>query len=244
MLIINADDFGRSTAETDAALKCRSAGRVTSFSLMVFMPDSERAANLARAANLDVGLHLNFTDLFTSSTCGRSLIEAQTRLAFFLRRNPYTQLLYNPLLRKDFAASYCAQAEEFARLFDGAVPSHVDGHHHMHLCSNLLFSGLIPTNTRMRRSFSFWTGEKSWINRFYRSNVDRWLSRRYRLTEFFFDLSQALQFQRLDRALTLARNATVELMTHPVLAAESDFLLSEPFGTVLQSLVTGSYRDL
>ena len=67
MLIINADDWGRSLAETDAALECYKAGRITSASAMVFMGDSERAAELAKENKLDVGLHLNFTDRFTAN---------------------------------------------------------------------------------------------------------------------------------------------------------------------------------
>ena len=67
MLIINADDWGRSLAETDAALECYKAGRITSVSAMVFMGDSERAAELAKENKLDVGLHLNFTDRFTAN---------------------------------------------------------------------------------------------------------------------------------------------------------------------------------
>ena len=48
MLIINADDWGRSVAETDAALKCCKGGRITSLSAMAFMEDSERAADLGQ----------------------------------------------------------------------------------------------------------------------------------------------------------------------------------------------------
>ena len=59
MLIINADDWGRAVAETDAALRCYRAGRITSVSAMVFMHDSERAATLAKQEDLDAGLHLN-----------------------------------------------------------------------------------------------------------------------------------------------------------------------------------------
>jgi predicted glycoside hydrolase/deacetylase ChbG (UPF0249 family) len=244
MLIINADDLGRSVAETDAALTCFRAGRITSASLMVFMDDSERAARLAQDANLDVGLHLNFTAPFTASDCPPDLVDAQNRLAGFLRRHRYAQLVYHPVLRKQFAESYRAQAAEFARLFGGAAPSHVDGHHHMHLCANLLLSGLVPANTRMRRHFSFGPGEKSWLNRFYRRSVDRWLARRYRLAEFFFDLRQSLEFRRLDRVLALAKTASVEVMTHPISPAESEFLLSDRFSAVLQGLETGSHRRL
>jgi predicted glycoside hydrolase/deacetylase ChbG (UPF0249 family) len=244
MLIINADDLGRSVAETDAALTCFRAGRITSASLMVFMDDSERAARLAQDAHLDVGLHLNFTAAFTARDCPADLVDAQNRLAGFLRRHRYAQLVYHPVLRKPFAASYRAQAAEFARLFGGALPSHVDGHHHMHLCANLLLSGLVPANTRMRRHFSFWPGEKSRLNRFYRRSVDRWLARRYRLAEFFFDLRQSLELRRLDRVLALAKTASVEVMTHPISPAESEFLLSDRFSAVLQGLETGSHRRL
>jgi predicted glycoside hydrolase/deacetylase ChbG (UPF0249 family) len=48
VLIINADDWGRSPAETDAALDCFSNGRITSVTAMVFMADSKRAADLAK----------------------------------------------------------------------------------------------------------------------------------------------------------------------------------------------------
>jgi predicted glycoside hydrolase/deacetylase ChbG (UPF0249 family) len=244
MLIVNADDFGQSVAETDAALKCFRAGRITSASLMVFMDDSERAARLAQAANLDVGLHLNFTAPFTAGNCPPDVAASQSRLAAFLGRHRYAQLVYHPALRKQFAASYRAQATEFARLFGGAAPSHVDGHHHMHLCANLVWSGLLPENSRVRRHFSFWPGEKSWLNRVYRRSVDLWLARRYRLAEFFFDLGQSLELCRLDRVIALARTASVELMTHPIRSAESGFLLSDEFSTVVRSLDTGSYRRL
>ncbi|TMP94577.1 MAG: ChbG/HpnK family deacetylase [Verrucomicrobia bacterium] len=55
MLIINADDWGRSLAETDAALRCYKAGRITSVSAMAFMADSERAAELGKELSLRTG---------------------------------------------------------------------------------------------------------------------------------------------------------------------------------------------
>src|SRR5437588_264599 len=38
MIIINADDWGRSEAETDIALRCFKAGRITSVTAMVLVP--------------------------------------------------------------------------------------------------------------------------------------------------------------------------------------------------------------
>src|SRR5204862_599812 len=116
MLIINADDWGRSVAETDAALRCYKRGRVTSVSAMVFMKDSKRAAELAKENELDVGLHLNFTDKFTTNQFPQTLGNYHSEIVRFLRGNKYSQLLYTPFLRKELAYSSHAQVEEFMRL--------------------------------------------------------------------------------------------------------------------------------
>ena len=77
-----------------------------------------------------------------------------------------------------------AQIDEFRRLY-GADPSPAgDGHHHMHLCANVLYQGLLPQGTVVRRNFSFQPGEKSIFNRTYRRVVDGRLARRHRLVEF------------------------------------------------------------
>jgi chitin disaccharide deacetylase len=241
VLIINADDWGRSVAETDAALTCYRQGRITSVSAMVFMADSERAAKLAKDHQVnDTGLHLNFSDDFTNTRCPETLKEHHRRIVRFLRRNKYAQLLYNPLLRKSFAWSYYAQMEEFVRLFK-KLPSHVDGHHHMHLCANLLLSEPIPAGTRVRRNFSFWPGEKGRLNRAYRALVDRWLARRYELTDYFFDLSQCIEQKTLDRVAHLARSTDVELMTHPVVNREEEYLMSDEFRAILQKVEIRDY---
>ncbi len=240
MLIINADDWGRSLVETNAALRCYRAGRITSVSAMVFMADSERAAELATANGLEVGLHLNFTEPFTDASCPERLRHCHNRIVRFLKRNKYAQILYNPSLRNEFVYSYEAQAEEFTRLF-GKPPSHIDGHHHMHLCTNLLFSDIIPAGTKMRRNFSFWPGEKSMLNWSYRALVDRWLVRRYQLTDYFFDLTQCIKGKKLDRVVALAKSSHVELMTHPIISAEEEYLMSDKFQVILQRLDIGGY---
>jgi hypothetical protein len=102
----------------------------------------------------------------------------------------------------------------------------------MHLCANLLLSNVIPAGMKIRRNFSFYRGEKSWLNRTYRMLVDRWLARRYQLTDYFFDLTQSIHSKKLDRLMALARSSSVELMTHPVIPTESKYLLSEEFGAL------------
>src|SRR5437773_8317336 len=77
-------------------------GSVTSASAMIFMEDSERAAELASGSGLDVGLHLNFTQPYTQKELASPLAEYQARIAEFLTNNRFAQLFYHPCLRKQF----------------------------------------------------------------------------------------------------------------------------------------------
>ncbi len=243
MLIINADDWGRSKIETDVALRCYKNGRITSLSAMVFMEDSERAAEIAKQNRIDAGLHLNFSERFTGDHHPGTLGDYHQRTVRFLTRSKYSQLVYNPFLQKAFACSYEAQIEEFGRLY-GKSPSHIDGHHHMHLCANLLFSDLIPTGTTMRRSFSFWPGEKSPLNRGYRWLVDTWLARKYCLPDYFFDLTQSINDKKLDRVAALARSNNVELMTHPIVPSEAAYLVGDEFAALLRDVEIDTYARI
>jgi predicted glycoside hydrolase/deacetylase ChbG (UPF0249 family) len=238
MLIINADDWGRSVLETDGALNCFKERRITRVSAMVFMQDSRRAAKLAAQQAISAGLHLNFSEQFTHPKCPERLQESQDRIAKFLKRNKYAQVIYNPLLHKAFTNSFRAQWHEFIRLYH-KPPTHLDGHHHMHLCANVLFSKLFPAGMQVRRNFSFLPSEKSWLNRFYRQAVDRRLARNYTVTDYFFDLTACIEKRKMDRVMRLARSNSVELMTHPIIRRETDYLMSDEFWGILQQLDMG-----
>ena len=239
MLTINADDWGGWSGATDAALACHANKRITSVTAMVFMEDSERAAELAKENNIDVGLHLNLDFMFTGKVSAK-LAENHERVARFLARSKYSPLLYNPLLRKHFLYTYSAQVSEFERLY-GKSPSHLDGHHHQHLCANMLVDGIIPKGQKVRRNFSFWPGEKSLCNRFYRRLVDGWLGRRHVLMDFFFSLEQCLEAKRLGRVADLARTAKVELMTHPEKPEEYAFLMSDDYFQLVRGIEVNPY---
>jgi hypothetical protein len=111
----------------------------------------------------------------------------------------------------------------------------------MHLCANVILSKMIPSGTKMRRNFSFWPGEKSCLNRGYLALVDRWLARRYQLADYFFDLTQCIRAKKLDQVRALAHLKKVELMTHPNVRAESEYLMGDEFYGMLQGLDLGSY---
>jgi predicted glycoside hydrolase/deacetylase ChbG (UPF0249 family) len=243
MLIINADDWGGWRSATDAALACLQLRRITSVTAMVFMADSERGARLAADTSLGVGLHLNFNQPFTGSTFPASVRRAHERLCRYLCHHKLAQLIYHPGLRGAFRTVFRSQLDEFVRLYQ-REPSHFDGHQHMHLCANILLDGIVPAGAPVRGSFSFWPREKSFLNRAYRRWVNRRLQRRHPTTNFFFALSQCLCGARQERVWQLARDATVELMTHPEIESEKEFLLGAHFGDVLRNLVTGSFTEL
>ncbi len=243
MLIVNADDWGRTVAETNAALACFSAGRVTSVTAMTFMADSERAADLALKHGIPVGLHLNFTDPLTATCVESAVLNEQRTLANFLKRTRYSRFVPNPFLRRTFCSVFDLQLKEFIRLYH-RPPTHFDGHQHFHLCLSMLLAAPIPKGQRVRRTFSFTIGEKGLLNWLYRRALDRWVAGRYRTTDYFFALSQRMTEARFARVARLAREATVELMTHPVVSRERDLLLNPDFEGQLSGVVLKSYADL
>ena len=226
LLIINADDWGRDHETTERTLQCISRGTVSAVSAMVFMADSERAAARAREQGIDTGLHLNFTTPFSMPGCPARLLERQRELVAYLRKYPLAQVIFHPGLKGSFEYAVKAQLDEFSRLY-GTLPDRIDGHHHMHLCANVLLGRLLPPGTLVRRNFSFRPGEKSFPNRLYRKAVDYRLSRRHRLVDFLFSLVPLDPPGRLQGIFSLASTATVEVETHPINPDEYSFLLGD-----------------
>jgi hypothetical protein len=226
LLIINADDWGRDRQTTERTLQCARRGTVSSVSAMVFMTDSERAAGLAREQGIDTGLHLNFTTPFSMPGCPARLLDRQRKLVAYLRRYPLAQVIFHPGLTGSFEYAVKAQLDEFFRLY-GVLPDRIDGHHHMHLCANVLLGRLLPPGTLVRRNFSFRPGEKSLPNRLYRKAVDYRLSRRHRLVDFLFSLLPLDPPSRLEGIFSLASTSTVEVETHPINPDEYSFLVGD-----------------
>lgn len=227
-VIVNADDWGRDINTSDRSLQCFLRGTVSSVSAMVFMEDSERAAHLAQQHLVDAGLHLNLTMPFSAQHIPIRLAEHQRKLCHFLRSNRFAKALYNPCLATSFEYVVKAQLEEFERLY-GSRPNRIDGHHHMHLCANVLAQRLMPTGVIVRKHLSFNSAERGYFNRAYRGLQDRWLARRYRAADFLFCLQPTELHQGLERIFDLANCFNVEVETHPVRSEEYRFLMEGEF---------------
>jgi len=225
VLIVNADDWGRDRNTTDRILDCVKLGSVSSTSAMVFMEDSQRAGLLAREHQVDTGLHLNFTTPFSGQLNSTHLLNHQNRIARYLLRNRLAQIIYHPGLVSSFEYVVAAQIDEYERVY-GTSPERVDGHHHMHLCANVIFGKLLPEGVVARRNFTFSRGEKGRLNRFYRAYIDRQVAKRNPLVDYLFSIVPVDDLKRLRKIFVLANSAVVELETHPVLPIEYEFLTS------------------
>lgn len=243
MVIITADDYGLNRQATDNILECFCAGRITSASAMVFTADAARAATLATATSLEVGLHLNFTQPFDGPGVSQKTRDYQARIIAYLCRHKFMQLLYNPFLADAFQYVFMAQLEEFTRLYR-RPPDFFNGHHHMHLCANMLCGGLLPAGTRVRGTFTFSEGEKGRFNRLYRRLLARHITSKFISTASFFSILPLHDARRIRHIMDLSQKESVEVEVHPENRAEFQFLLSDHYLDLLKYGVTGTFSKL
>jgi predicted glycoside hydrolase/deacetylase ChbG (UPF0249 family) len=243
MVIITADDYGKTRHSTDSILKCFSNKRITSASAMVFMEESERAATLALQTSLEVGLHLNFTMPFSMSKISLKLREHQNRVISYLTKHKLSHVIYNPLLSNSFNFLFLAQQEEFVLLY-GKNPAFYNGHHHMHLCANVLLSKMIPKDARVRRTFTFDQGEKNPFNRLYRHILNIFVSRRFISTDCFFSIVPVQNYERLQNIFHRAAGNTIEIEVHPENIEEIDFLFSDRYRQLMDSVHVGIFQQI
>jgi hopanoid biosynthesis associated protein HpnK len=162
-LIVNADDFGRSSAINQAVIRAHREGILTTASLMVSGQAAEEAVQLARQnPSLGVGLHLTLV-------CGRACLPekeipglvtkdgefadgpVQTGIAYFFRSNLV------PQLRRELAAQF----EKFHQT--GLRLDHVNGHLHFHLHPTIF--ALLMENAKAWKITAFrLTRDPFWLN--------------------------------------------------------------------------------
>lgn len=222
-LIINADDWGRDAETTDRTLECFKHRALSSASGMVFMEDSERAAGIAIEQGLDIGLHLNLSAPFSASGIPARLEAHQQKVCKYLCAHRFARTVYHPGLANSFEYAVACQLEEFNRLYR-RMPDRIDGHHHMHLATNVLFQRLLPSGMIIRRHFSYEPGEKIFRNSLFRLMTRALVGGRYRTADYFFSLPPFVPLVRLLRIFSLAGRSVVEVETHPINPEEHRFL--------------------
>jgi hypothetical protein len=253
LLVVNADDWGGSEATTDAILRTFEAGRVTSTTGLVYMPDSDRAAEIARRAKLPVGLHLNLTQPFSDPATPATVRERQHRVAERLAGSgpdghpgaaPLRKWLYDPRIRIEVDLAIADQLERFRALY-GQMPTHFDGHNYVDVCPNVFLSRSIPRGSKMRNSLGRFPLERSpmallrAMRQVLRSS--RFTSTRYVLHIAALDLPA---HGPLDPKLRLADEGAVEVISHPDDEREHAILMSDGWERALAEHRLGSFADV
>jgi len=243
LIIINADDFGLSRQHTDITLECFQNGRISSATCMVFMADSHRAINLAIKSGLDLGLHLNFDLPFNGANVTSEVLKKQEKIRRYLKSSKYASTIYNLGLKDEFKSVFQAQLCEFRKLF-GKEPSHIDGHHHLHLCANIIWINLLPKGIPVRRNFTFKKTQKSLFNRLYRKIIDIKIMRRHIVTDYFYSLTDILKNNLIAEINALSKREKVEVMTHPIEKMEYQFLMGQEFGKIVDGTDCTTYNKI
>jgi hopanoid biosynthesis associated protein HpnK len=132
-LIVNADDFGRSSSINQAVIRAHREGVLTTASLMVNEPACAEAVGLARQnPRLGVGLHLTFL-------CGHAALSPHKIPGLVNSDGEFTnnpagagfRYFFQRGLREQLRSEIHAQFDKFRAT--GLELDHVNGHLHLHL---------------------------------------------------------------------------------------------------------------
>ncbi|MDA1140889.1 MAG: ChbG/HpnK family deacetylase [Planctomycetota bacterium] len=127
-IIFNADDAGIDEQRNEGIIRAFQAGCVRSTTAIVNGRAFKQIVSIARAEpGLGLGLHLNLTD-------GRPLSQAKSLAPsgiFKPKRELWSQAWHGRIVQEEVAAEFRAQIEAF--LETGLVPTHLDGHNHIHV---------------------------------------------------------------------------------------------------------------
>ena len=135
-VVINVDDFGHDVATTDAIMQSFRRSYITQTTLMVNMPDCERAVNEAKAAGSGdrIGLHINLTDgipLTEPIRSSRAFCDDNGKFdgSAVLRKRHF--LPYPSSDTSALAVEIEAQVKKYISF--GLTLFHADSHHHAHM---------------------------------------------------------------------------------------------------------------
>lgn len=173
-LIVNADDFGRSSSINEAVIRAHREGILTTASLMVNEPAFEEAVALAREnPRLGVGLHLTLL-------CGHSALSPEQIPGLVNSRREFSnnpsaagfRYFSNRALRGQLTRELEAQFQKFHAT--GLPLDHVNGHLHIHL-HPVVFDILMEHAREWGITHMRWTRDPFWLNA--RLAPGRWLYR-------------------------------------------------------------------
>lgn len=135
-LIVNADDLGANVPRSIGIVEGHLRGIVTSATMLVNLPGAEdAAARLKLVPRLGVGLHLNLTEGRPVGTGYRTLTGPDG--GFWGKVGARERLKAGLIEAAEIRREIGSQLDRLASW--GVRPTHVDGHHHVHV-----YPGVMP----------------------------------------------------------------------------------------------------
>jgi chitin disaccharide deacetylase len=248
LLIVNADDWGGNRSGTDAIETCFDKGTISSSTAMVHMADSRRAAEIALDRGRPIGLHLNLTQPFDGPGIPVAACQRQRRLCrHFARLAPRRWILSpDPRVHALVADAIRDQLEQFRDLYE-REPTHIDSHHHVHVCPDVFLSRALARGSRVRQTLSPPPSAPRDPRMLARQVKHRMLARRFVTTSHLWvarELSPADGAVSIATAVACAQARPVELMVHPSFEGELRVLRSEAWLRALADAPLGAYSRL
>jgi predicted glycoside hydrolase/deacetylase ChbG (UPF0249 family) len=185
VLIVNADDFGRSEGINRGVMKANEDGIVTSASLMVRWPAAGQAAALAKGApSLSLGLHVDLTEWVWDGGWRR----------VYEIVSPHDQAVVEQEIRR--------QLDRFRDL-TGEDPSHLDSHQHVHRHERAVSAVLERLGDELGRPVRALNGRILYCGDFYGQTPEG------------EPLHEAIGVEGLIRTIRALEVGTTELCCHP-----------------------------
>ena len=208
-IIINADDFGRSSSVNRAICKAFEDGIIHRTTIMVNMPKFEEAVEQSIKYGFfeRVGLHLNLDD-------GDPLSEEMKNNATFCKDGHFKDYVFHGIKNRlflndiDRKALYNEISAQFAKYLNVGFPlKHFDSHHFVH--NNL---SVLSLAVKVAKDYNFISVRKMEVNRkdslpkaAYKKLVNSYLSSHFHTTDFFVQKYENL----------IDTDKIVEFMVHP-----------------------------
>jgi predicted glycoside hydrolase/deacetylase ChbG (UPF0249 family) len=229
-LIVNADDLGLSRGIDEGILQTLEGGFVRSVTALAGGPSfAESLERVSLRDGASIGIHLNLTGVWDRPSGDAP--------ACFFQGRPGPLLAACLAGRVDLAfAERCLRSQIETFLRRGRTPTHLDGHHHVHVFPGIarLSAGLaaeygIPAARIPRDSWNgFWAcpgdlKKRLLIHGLTRRAAARFQERRIRHTDHFFGfglMGRTDYCRRFLKILDRLRDGTTEIMVHPGLVEE------------------------
>lgn len=227
-LIVNADDFGKTSQINNAIAECFEKGFINRTTIMINMPFAAEAFDISKERGFEekVGLHINLTE-------GKPLTEAMEKNALFCdERGMFNASFYHMKDKRLYMDKKTVNIvkEEIKAQIDlyhklGFTLNHLDSHHHTH--TNLPIIKAIGELGRecdfssIRQSRNLYRGGNP-ANRLYKKYYNYKLKKLCKhTTDYFGSYADAIDYFTpvdtfdSDKFVDFCQNNDVEIMVHP-----------------------------